>query len=60
MCVMDAVVDPVMHYVLDRHAPAHEELVLPLRWWEAVRTLPALLCLLRPRTHYDRADRRRR
>lgn len=27
-------VDPVMRYVLDRHAPAHEELVLPSGGWK--------------------------
>jgi hypothetical protein len=27
-------VDPVMSYVLDRHAPAHEELVLPSGGWK--------------------------
>lgn len=27
-------VDPVMRYVVERHAPAHEELVLPLGGWK--------------------------
>lgn len=27
-------VDPVMHYVVERHAPAHEELVLPPGGWK--------------------------